>query len=120
MVSEPQPDLTQALDRARRSAAFIASLYLHWERAFGGTVAGALSSSPESLISLGLCRRPREDRWSEDVEQIAEACRLDVGALASLLRQALAAELMAGAAPVGHAIDGRLLAARDRDEDDQS
>jgi hypothetical protein len=120
MVFEHQPDLTLALERARRSATFIASLYSPWEKAFGGTVADALASAPESLISLGLCRRPREDRWYEDVEEIAAACRLDAGALASLLRQALAAELMAGAAPVGHVVDGRLLAARDRDEDEQS
>jgi hypothetical protein len=118
MSFEDQPDLSKALNRARRSATFVASLYSLWEKAFGRTVAEALSAPPETVVFLGLCRRPREDRWSEDVEEIASECRLDAGAVGAMLRQAQAAERMAGAPPVGQAVDGRLLAARDRDGDE--
>jgi hypothetical protein len=120
MTFEQQPDLLKALDRARRSPAFVASLYAPWEKAFGGTVAKALSAGPDAVASLGLCLRPRDDRWSEDIAEIADACHLDVGDLAALLRQALAVERMAGAPRVSQIVDGRLLAARDRDEEKNS
>jgi hypothetical protein len=120
MSFEQQADLLKAFDRARKSPVFVASLYAAWEKAFGEPVTAALSAEPDALISLGLCRRPRDDRWLEDIEAIADACRLDAGAVASLLRQALAAERMAGAPPVSQTVDGRLLAARDRDEDNDS
>src|SRR5262249_3750307 len=120
MSFEQQADLLKAFDRARKSPVFVASLYAAWEKAFGGPITSALSAEPDAVISLGLCRRPRDDRWLDDIETIAGAGRVDAGAVASLLRQALAAERMAAAPPVSQIVDGRLLAARDRDEDKSS
>jgi hypothetical protein len=63
-----------------------------------------------------LCQRPRDESWLQDVEDIARVCGIDAGALAILLRQAVAAERLAAAPPADSVTDGRLLAARDRDE----
>lgn len=119
MSFEPQVDLSKALNRARQSAVLIASLFGTWEKVFGGTIADALSAGPEAVSALGLCRRPREDRWADDIAEIAAACRLDEGRVAAVMRQALVAEHLAAAPPVGNVVDGRLLAARDREDDEQ-
>jgi hypothetical protein len=42
---------------------------------------------------------------------------LEPGKLGALLRQALVAERLSASPPLGDIVDGRLLAARDRDED---
>jgi hypothetical protein len=42
---------------------------------------------------------------------------LEPGKLGAMLRQALVAERLAASPPLGDIVDGRLLAARDRDED---
>jgi hypothetical protein len=119
MSFEPKTSLSRAAERVRHSPLFVGSLFDSWENAFGSSIAGALDASPESVDALALCTRPRDDRWAEDIAEIARACSLDEGRLAALMRQALAVALLRTAAPVDEALDGRLLAARDRDEDDQ-
>src|SRR5258707_993743 len=119
MSYELKTGLSRAAERVRRSSLFVGSLFDAWESALNTTVGAALDASPESVDSLALCTRPREDCWADDIAEIARACSLDEGRLAAVLRQALAVERLKSAAPVGEAIDGRLLAARDRDEDDQ-
>jgi hypothetical protein len=104
--------------RVQRSPAFVASLYQGWERAFENSVRAALDASEEAVASLGLCLRPRNENWAADVSEIANACGLDVGRLAAFLRQAFAVEAFAGAPPAGDVVDGRLLAARDRGQED--
>ncbi len=117
MNSDQQQHLSRAAERSRRSPAFVASLFGQWEKAFETTVAASLGADDVKVVSLGLCLRPREDHWAEDIEEIARACGLESGKLAALLRQALAAERLAASPPLGDVVDGRLLAARDRDED---
>jgi hypothetical protein len=117
MSFDPHQDLSRAAERLRRSPAFIASLFGPWEKAFDATIAASLGADGTKIVSLGLCLRPREDHWAEDIEEIARACGLESGKLAALLRQALAAERLAASPPVGEIVDGRLLAARDRDGD---
>jgi hypothetical protein len=119
MSFEPKISLSRAAKRVRHSPLFIGSLFDAWENTFGISVADALDASPQSVHALALCTRPRDDRWAEDIAEIAGACSLDEGRLAAFLRQALAVALLQTAAPVDEALDGRLLAARDRDEDDQ-
>jgi hypothetical protein len=119
MSFEQKTSLSRAAERVRHSPPFVGSLFDAWENTFGTSIVGALDASPESVNALALCTKPRDDRWGEDIAEIAAACSLDEGRLATFLRQALAVERLKSAAPVGAAVDGRLLAARDRNEDEQ-
>ena len=105
-----------ALSRIRGQPDFVGSLFPAWEAAFSVEVAPALESNEEAVISLGLCLRPRAEKWERDVGEIAAACGIDAGRLGSFLRQALAVERLAAAPPADEVIDGRLLAARDRED----
>ena len=116
MSFRAQDNLSRAAERVRQSPRFVASLFDAWESAFGGSIAAALDAQSNNLDALAVCLRPRDDHWSKDVAEIALACCLDETRLASLLRQALAVEVLASAPPVGDVVDGRLLAARDRGE----
>jgi hypothetical protein len=117
--SQDQSELQRAYSRARSSATFTASLVAAWERAFGGTFAGALGAGDEAIIALGLCLRPRDDHWVADIEEIAAETDLDPAKLGSLLRQASVAEKLANSPPISNVVDGRLLAARDREDPEQ-
>jgi hypothetical protein len=117
MKSDQQQGLSRAAERSRRSPAFVASLFERWEKAFETTVAASLGVDSAQINSLGLCLRPREDHWAQDIDEIASACGLEPGKLGAMLRQALVAERLAASPPLGDVVDGRLLAARDRDED---
>ncbi|NNU50445.1 hypothetical protein G9X68_25595 [Rhizobium sp. WYCCWR 11279] len=112
------------LERAARRAAtgpapLLAALIERWRKTFPNEdVETALGSSPEQLIELSLCRRPRDEHWIEDATEIASALMIDPDRLTSFLRTAEAAERFAMAHPNDLAQQGRLLAARDRIGDD--
>lgn len=118
MSSEERPDLTRAARLAARSPRLIASLLPPWENAFGGSVADHLGADAHRVASLALCLRPKADTFAADVAEIAAACGVDENRLAALLRQAVSIEALAAAPPVGDLVDGRLMAARDRTEDE--
>jgi hypothetical protein len=108
--------LQRAYLRARQSPAFVASLVALWERTFDGNFAAAAGTDRQTIIALGLCLRPRVDHWSVDIEEIASDVGIDQIKLSSLLRQAYSVETLAGAPSVNPVVDGRLLAARDRED----
>src|SRR5260370_38369723 len=109
MSFEPKTSLSRAAERVRRSPLFVGSLFDAWENTFGTGIAGALEASPESVDALALCARPRDDRWGEDIAEIAGACSLDEGRLPAFLHQALALPLLRTAAPADEARESRLL-----------
>jgi hypothetical protein len=118
--NDTSADMTAILARVGDKRDFIGSLFGGWRAAFRSEVTEALGISPEFATALGLCLRPRPDEWERDVAEIAGACGCDSAKLANFLRQALAVERLAEAPQVGDVVDGRLLAARDRgNEDDE-
>lgn len=118
MNSDKRPDLTRAAQRASRSNRLIGSLLPAWERAFGQTPEAYLAIAPASLTVLSLCTRPRPDNWAADIAELEATCGIDAARLSSFLRQALSIEALASAPAVGDLVDGRLMAARDRTEDE--
>lgn len=76
-------------------------------------LASMLGVEPETLNRLALCRRPRPDRFGEDVHAIAARFGADVLRLASVIRQADALTTLADL-PTPDV--GVLAAARDRDD----
>lgn len=111
--------LTKAVRRAAKSSAvLLASLLGEWSRAFGADAGEALGLDRKRTDELALCRRPRPDRWLEDARHLAGEFGIAPDALISLLRAAEAAESFRYAHPQGDEVSGRLLAARDRDEED--
>lgn len=121
MPSDQMTDtvLAHAARRAARSAnPLIAGLIKAWSAAFPDRRAGdELATSPRSLDELALCLRPRADYWLEDASAVAEALGIEADRLISFLRAAEAAERFAVAQRADHAQAGRLLAARDHDEE---
>lgn len=116
MTSDRRPDLARAALRTSGSPRMIGSLLAGWQRAFGQSPADYLGASQTAALSL--CMRPRSDHWAADVAEIAAACNIDQARLSGFLRQALSVEALASAPAVGDLIDGRLMAARDRSEDE--
>lgn len=111
--------LTKAVRRAARSSAvLLASVFDEWSRAFGGDPGQALGLDGRRFEELALCRRPRPDHWLPDARLLAGEFGIDPDKLISLLRAAEAAESLRYAHPEQAQQSGRLLAARDRDEDD--
>ncbi|MCP2213972.1 hypothetical protein [Bradyrhizobium diazoefficiens] len=119
MKSSDRIDLARAAGVAVRSSTLIGGLFPPWERAFSGSVAEFLGADQRGMTSLALCMRPKPDHFAVDVAEIAAACRIDENRLAAWLRQAMSVEAMAAAPPASGAVDGRLMAARDRTEDDE-
>jgi len=82
---------------------------------FGG-VSPARSIGPSTALVSG-CRGPRDEQWVEDATEIAGALSLDADHLIAFLRTAEAIQQFGDAHPTDSAQAGRLLAARDRDEE---
>jgi hypothetical protein len=114
--NETKGNMKAALARIADKPSFIGSLFPAWETAFGADASRGLASDEDAVVALGLCLRPRLETWQKDIDEIAVACGIDAGRLANFLRQAITVERLAAAPPVGETVDGRLLAARDRDD----
>jgi hypothetical protein len=113
----------QVLERVARRAAvgpapLVAVLIKAWRSGFpDADPVEALACSPRTLSELALCRRARPDSWVEDVSEIAGNLGLDLDRLVAFLRAAEAVERFHGAHPADASQAGRLLAARDHDEE---
>ena len=115
---DPANLLARAVRRAAVGPApLIAGLIEVWRKAFPEQpLDQALIASNEKIAELALCRRPRDEHWIEDVVEIAKTLILDTDHLISFLRAAEAVERFSIAHPSETSEQGRLLAARDRDE----
>jgi len=75
-----------------------------------------LGCSEAAIWRLAICLRPRSDRFAEDVALIASKLSVDEVALARIIRQVQAIEVMSGR---GVAERGAMMAARSRRAEDQ-
>jgi hypothetical protein len=116
MSSRDDQDLIRAARRATGSVRFIASLLPAWQRAFDQRPEQFLGVDEARISFLSLCTRPSQERWEGDVASLASACGIDEHSLSAFLRQALTVERLAAAPAVEDIVDGRLLAARDRED----
>ena len=116
---QPQHDLARAAQRAAsHSGELVAALAPAWEGAFPEhRLEDVLGCSEEAVTHLMLCLRPRSETWSTDISEIAEAIGIELPCLESFFRKAEVAERLSFAHPSHDAVDGRLLAARDREGD---
>jgi hypothetical protein len=112
--------LARAARRAERGSELVAGLVAVWRHAFpDDSLEDVLGTSTRSVTELSLCLRPRSDNWTLDVQEIAQAIGIEPVRLEAVLRKAELAERLS----VAHAADdpgeGRLMAARDRDEEER-
>jgi len=88
-------------------------LYAEREHCTMENLAGELGCRPELLQRIALCRRPRDDRFAEDIATVASRFDVDPVALLRIARHAAVVGRIAlsivGGAPA-------LMAARDRDD----
>lgn len=96
--------------------------YRRFENKSPEELAMELGCSLETLEWLALCRRPDEDTFAEDLSGIAERFNVDPNGLASVIRHAESLDVFAARQEDGHAARGPgvVLAARDRDSDDEA
>ena len=92
--------------------------YAELERLSWQELANTMECTTEALDMVALCRPPREDRFLEDVEEIARGL-VDPDRLIAVLRQVRALEILATgsdlpAVATGYS-NGLLMAARDRE-----
>lgn len=119
MISDTSTEfLEHAVNRLARMPEFMAASIRVWTKAFKRPPEEALGVNRRSVLELGLCRRPRADRWLSDVEIIAKEVGIDTERLVSFIRAADAIERFADAPMAEGLEDGRLLAARDWEEGD--
>jgi hypothetical protein len=113
-------DLKRAAKRVgARTDLLVASLIRAWERQSSpDALASALGCSDRVVVELALCLRPRAEHWIADTTEIAHATGIALVKLEAFLRKAEVIERLSMAHPIDDSIDGRLLAARDRDEED--
>lgn len=117
---DPTDFFSRAARRAARGPApLVSGLIEAWRKAFPEQPPElALASSTKALTELALCRRPRDGHWTEDTTEIAATLMLDADLLIAFLRTAEAVERFSTAHPANAIQEGRLLAARDRDEEE--
>jgi hypothetical protein len=113
----------ELLERAARRTAtgpapLVAPLIKAWRKGFHDVEpAHQLGCSARKLSELALCLRPRPGTWLQDVSEISRALEIDADRLTAFLRAAEAIERFQAAHPAEATQEGRLMAARDRDED---
>jgi hypothetical protein len=111
--------LAHAAGRAASGPApLIASLIEDWSRGFERDPAEALGVRQRILSEMALCRRPRAESWLADASEIAADVGIETGQLVAFLRAAETVERLRSSPSAEDGQTGRLLAARDRDEDD--
>jgi hypothetical protein len=121
MSSSPlSSDLRFAAARASTFASrFVGSLIEAWRDAHPQQpLPNFLSAQDDAAVRLALCLRPREAEWTRDIYEIGTAIGLDTAQLDEFLRECSRIERLALAHPVTAEADGRLMAARDRDEEE--
>lgn len=123
-TGEPESDP----DVSRRFLAGWLEQYRSAQRLSREDLAGRLGTDVAGLSQLALCLAPREDHFNGDVAELAAYTGCDTGTLRSLLRQRQVLftfveevgpewQTVTTARPVGLP-NGLLLAARDREEDE--
>lgn len=114
-------DLARAARRAAsHGSGLVAGLTSAWQRAFPDDhLEDVLGCSSRVITELSLCLRPRSEQWAADVQEIAEAVGVESHRMEAFFRKAEIAERLSIAHSSDEAADGRLMAARDRDEDTQ-
>lgn len=109
-----------AAKRAAQRPAFlgwILSNYASSQRLSNAALAAELRCSEATLLRLGICLRPRPNRFVADVAAIASKLEVDEGVLARIVRHVEALEVMSDR---GAAAGGALLAAKTRPSDQQA
>jgi hypothetical protein len=112
---------------AEVGAPLLAPALAHYAAAEGlswADLAAELGCPQDCLDRVACCRPPREGRFTEDADAIAEHCGVDPGCLLGLLRRLRVLDAFAhratdaSVAPDATSADtsGMLLAARDREE----
>ena len=89
-MTERSPRLRQFAERVRHDPSFLASALEQVRRHRGWSdaeLAAHLGGDEDQLARLRLCRPPRADCWTADVEQIAVRCGVVASRLAGLLRE---------------------------------
>ena len=131
--SAPDPQATQHLARLAKKMqgnpeylSSVLSAYQQQERLTDGELAHRLSLDESQLPRLALCKRPKADKFSEQVRQIAAYTGADVAALAQVIRSVEVLQQMRSMPPVElpatgtqvapARLAGSLAAARDREE----
>lgn len=112
-------DLERIVERAStHSGLLLASLLRFWGRRFPQPqVSELLGCTEEAVLRLAICKRPREESWVSDVQEIAQVISIDRNRLEDFLRRASVVEKLALSNPAHDTTAGRLLAARDRDQE---
>jgi len=117
-VTGEKPDsatlLQRAAARVSRDDAFVAAAFRQWcgDELDLEAIARELACDRSAAVLAAFCRKPRLDRFRNDVSAIAQSCRVDSNRLSELLRQA--ASIAAFRAGAGHQL---LAAARDTPDD---
>lgn len=110
--------LARAAHRAAYAAPdLIAPLINSWRTAFEEDPAVQLDTSNRTVSELALCRRPRPSMWLIDVKEISTDLGIKLPLLVSFLRAAEAVERFGDAHATADDHDGRLMAARDVEDD---
>jgi hypothetical protein len=118
------PSVREAMDRARSALSdnpvFIASLEPLWRSVMPTTsAADALNCSEDVWRWIAICRRPRADRFNDDIDKIARATNIDPIKLQHFIVTAIAVERFRDAPPDLPQDRMDLLAAREHDENDK-
>lgn len=126
--------LKRFADRLRSEPEYMSSVLAQFKRAErldDDGLAQRLSTTPEMLVRMALCKCPasESDRFAADVRRIAEYTGSDAGTLANLLRQVNALARLAkgttlsprvkSASRPGYLGSGALAAARDRTDTEE-
>jgi hypothetical protein len=117
-------DMSDRIDalaaRVQSDELFLASALENYRKSEGldrDGLAAALGCPPRMLGPVGLCRRPREERFFADIEHIADRFALDADALAEMVRRANSLTALRREEHV--ADNGSLMAARDREDGEE-
>ena len=111
--------LKLAADRAGERPAllgWVLSRYVKGQNMTMGALLDELNCSASALWRLALCRRPRSDRFRDDVAMIASNLAINAAALLRIIRHVEALEAMKAGRV---AESGALMAARKRRRSDQ-
>jgi IrrE N-terminal-like domain len=87
--------LAKTADRLRHFPGFMAFELDRYRRLTGADPAADFDLPEVSLVTIGLCRRPRRDRYASDVAAIAERAGAPVSAVANFLRASDAVSVLA-------------------------